>query len=665
MREGRTWAWFPWSLWVAVWAFHLVTLHTLVPGLHHDEAYNALDALRIGKDGYWPVFLPENFGREPLMVYVMALGFRLFGPSVWATRLPAAVAWGLTYPALYWLLLEIFPHMPRDRRARVWMAATLVFLSSVWYVAAARMAIRTSWFVLLETLFFAGLLRTWRTGELVSAVFTGVIGGLLFYTYLPNRMIPLVLAGALAIAVSRHRAQLRQRASRLLLVAAIAALVMVPEALYFLRHPDAFGLRTSQVLVVKPGQPLRENLRALGQNALQVVSMFVWHGDENQRSNVPGRPVLTTLGLPLFLVGIVRCLLRRSAADLLLLTWFTVMLFPTWLTDNAPNFQRALGAFPPFVLILGLGADQLWEWVARLAPPGLSTTKSGGVAGALVGTLLLGEAVLSFNAWWAWQRQPYMFYAFDEGLSAIGQFLADLPPQTRVYESPRSLQHPTLRYFLFTDPTPPRAKSFDGRSVIVARPGEDVTYVVITHEDFRFPVIAPWVWPGITLSPVRQFTDREGNVYAQVFHVPASQRPRGPRFPVNALWEDHVQLLGYEPIGCCRYHGGDIIYLELWWTAQGQPPEHDWTVFTHLLDAQGRLVIGRDGPPGEGSFPTSTWEPGEWVITEYPLILPQDLPPGEYTLEVGLYDWRTGKRLPLRVPDGDALMLGKVEVVSR
>lgn len=37
-------------------------------------------------------------------------------------------------------------------------------------------------------------------------------------------------------------------------------------------------------------------------------------------------------------------------------------------------------------------------------------------------------------------------------------------------------------------------------------------------------------------------------------------------------------------------------------------------------------------------------------------------PSGEYVIEIGLYDWQTGKRLPLADQSGDSVWLGKIYV---
>jgi len=75
----------------------------------------------------------------------------------------------------------------------------------------------------------------------------------------------------------------------------------------------------------------------------------------------------------------------------------------------------------------------------------------------------------------------------------------------------------------------------------------------------------------------------------------------------------------------------------------------DYQVFVHLLDAQGKMVAGNDGPPRQGLYPTSFWSPREIITDERHWAL--DVPPGEYQIEIGFYQFSTGERLPLTGQD--------------
>jgi len=94
------------------------------------------------------------------------------------------------------------------------------------------------------------------------------------------------------------------------------------------------------------------------------------------------------------------------------------------------------------------------------------------------------------------------------------------------------------------------------------------------------------------------------------------------------------------------------------------PMKPNYTVFVHLLDAQGAVRAQTDTPPLNGARPTSEWESGEWIEDHYSFAVPSDLPAGNYMLEIGLYDSGTGLRLPLldatghRFPDDRLLIEG-------
>ncbi len=77
----------------------------------------------------------------------------------------------------------------------------------------------------------------------------------------------------------------------------------------------------------------------------------------------------------------------------------------------------------------------------------------------------------------------------------------------------------------------------------------------------------------------------------------------------------------------------------------------DYTVFTHLVAADGRIVAQQDNQPGEGRYPTSIWDTGEIVVDRYHLSIAPDAPDGEHHLEVGMYLLSTLERL--KVASGD------------
>jgi hypothetical protein len=84
-------------------------------------------------------------------------------------------------------------------------------------------------------------------------------------------------------------------------------------------------------------------------------------------------------------------------------------------------------------------------------------------------------------------------------------------------------------------------------------------------------------------------------------------------------------------------------------------------VFVHLVDKDGIVRSQKDNAPVNDTYPTSLWQPGEFVTDTYKLPLLPDLPPGDYAIKVGMYLAETGARLQV-AGDGDLVELGKVSI---
>jgi len=123
--------------------------------------------------------------------------------------------------------------------------------------------------------------------------------------------------------------------------------------------------------------------------------------------------------------------------------------------------------------------------------------------------------------------------------------------------------------------------------------------------------------------------------------------------PLRAKFGEGPHLLGYR-LHDSEVEPGGIIRLTLRWQAKERIGRDD-KVFVHLLDGEGRIVAQRDSEPVGGSRPTSGWGIGEEILDHYGMMLPKELPSGEYQLVVGMYDPTSGERLPIYGMDGERL----------
>ena len=137
--------------------------------------------------------------------------------------------------------------------------------------------------------------------------------------------------------------------------------------------------------------------------------------------------------------------------------------------------------------------------------------------------------------------------------------------------------------------------------------------------------------------------------------------------PLQVVLGDQVRLLGYA-LSAPQVAPGETLLLTLYWQALA-PMEERYTVFTHLLDEQGRIQAQVDSEPQGGGLPTDRWAVGQIVQDNYALVVSEQAAPGPHILEVGMYQLATMERLPVRDPDsgevlGDRILLGEVEVVE-
>jgi hypothetical protein len=128
-----------------------------------------------------------------------------------------------------------------------------------------------------------------------------------------------------------------------------------------------------------------------------------------------------------------------------------------------------------------------------------------------------------------------------------------------------------------------------------------------------------------------------------------------PLTPTQIQFEAGVRLSGYWLETNQPRPGAPLTVLLEWQTVE--PLATDLTVFVHLVDAEGRLVAQSDAyPTWLTPQPTSSWPVEQPLLDRHTLSLPAELPPGRYTLRLGLYQAQSLVRLPLAA-GGDSVEL--------
>lgn len=96
---------------------------------------------------------------------------------------------------------------------------------------------------------------------------------------------------------------------------------------------------------------------------------------------------------------------------------------------------------------------------------------------------------------------------------------------------------------------------------------------------------------------------------------------------------------------------GSLIWVQTCWQTLASSQRSYWQ-YVHVVGANQDKLAGIDSVPGRGNYPTVDWQPGTVHCTDWPIELPPDALPGQYTVQTGLYDRSTLARLDAYFPDG-------------
>jgi 4-amino-4-deoxy-L-arabinose transferase-like glycosyltransferase len=624
------------------WALLLLALGTAVllrltnlgswpPGLYRDEAFNGLDALRVLK-GELTVFFTANNGREPIYIYLTALSVGLFGRTVLAVRLAAAIVGSLTTLLVFQLGRSWFGW-------RVGLLAAWLWAITLWPVHLSRIGLRIILLPAVLALAFWLGTEAYRRQQLRWWLAAGVAYGLGFYTYLAIRFTPLLLLALGAFLLWRgQRERLRRGLGWFLLGTAVT---LLPLALFYLQNPDLLLGRTDQVSIFNPVINHGDFFGTLWRHGWQTLALFFWRGDSILRHNPAGRPLFDWLMTGPFLLGLGWCLRQwRKPAATAVLLWITVMLGVTILAEDAPHFLRAAGILPAVLFLPALGLAWLWQW------PRLPQRVRGG----LVSVLVAGSLLLTVRDYVNYSQQPDTALLFEAAATELAGHLNEESGATAVYLDRWFWDEPSQKGW----PSIPFLADLD--KVTFYRPENSLPPAATGHP------ISLYVWPFGNLEFVPQLL-----ADAAMVTVANGRLARGDLEPEPyPLYVRYAS--GTVPSAGITVNLGQMFLLQSWAVTQldDQTVQIDliWQkitddlpnqiAFLHVLGPAG-LVTQADAPPGGGYWFPHWWQKDQLVHEQRILTLPEPFDPAKHTIRVGLYDPVTLDRLPIIGENGTIL----------
>ncbi len=433
----KTEAWILGGILVVAAVFRFWRLQEIPHGYFFDEAVNALEGLRLLLDRtYLPVFGPSDAPLPALHFYLNALALKLGGVNLLATKFVPAV-WGVLTVAVFYFLARRVVSRP------VALAGALLLAVMRWHVNFSRIN-----FVGISTPLFGAaavyfLLRGLETKNRWHMAFSGLAVSLGLYTYYASNLIPFVVGPYLVLQLAWDRKFLKEQWPGLLFFLGVSCLVFAPLGYFALTHPDRFFSRNNQVLIFHHVPP-EQAVSAFWSNVKTTLLMFHYFGDCNGRHNLPEAPMLDPVTGVLFGLGLIWSLahLRRRHA-FLMSWWLLVALVPGFLTIEAPQGYRCIGAIIPVALLSATGLERIWQGAREL----VQGTRLQ--AWLWVGLLALGAGVGAVNARDYFDRQANhvaCWSEFSASEAGMGERIHELGGDYHAYISAGSFNYPTIRF---------------------------------------------------------------------------------------------------------------------------------------------------------------------------------------------------------------------------
>ena len=348
----------------------------------------------------------------------------------------------------------------------------------------------------------------------------------------------------------------------------------------------------------------------------------------------------------------------RQQPYLLLWLWLILPLALVMAIFSPAFLKFLLIASPALLLLLGLTLSRL--------PLLLKQTWWGYLLGSLTFLVLMMFSMISLSHYYsdaAYARDDYR---------GIVQFIKSVGSQHDAIVLNAEGQQDVFNYYYEQGPTLaapvfplPRRRPLDEVATLIeleniaGRANKIYATYWATHQADPDGLIEGWLDGQL----FKATDDWYGNVRLVSYAAPlnSDQAVR----PVDFSLGENIRLSGYTAASS-EVRPGDILQIILRWEAKTAITK-EYTVFLQVLDENNHLVGQRDAAP---RIPTRIWSGGETVDDAHGLFIEPGTPPGTYRLTAGLYDSRTGQRLPVSWKDelgqshtGAVIELGPIEVI--
>jgi Protein O-mannosyl-transferase TMEM260-like len=593
------------ALFLAAFALYLLTLAPTVAQMFDDSLEFQLLAARMA--------IAHPTGYPLFSILIKLFTFLPVGDVAYRVNVATAFFGALAVAMLYAVARELIHSRPAATIAALGFAVGGVY----WTQAVLAEVYTLQAFLTLAMIWLA--LR-WKAGgaSLIALAF-------FFGLMLTHHRMSILLFPALAVYVlSYDRSFLRERGVLMRMGIAFA----IPLLLYL--YIPIRGLVTSSLDGSYQNTPagfvnwvlgsnydvfLTQNPLGEQRGAAYFVDLFVRQ--------------FTWAGLALAATGLV-VLVRHEPREWLLLA---LALVPNILFALSYRVADVNVFFIPSFLFTALFIAVGVDWLAQV-PANIFTNER--LYAPLSAVLLIFVSIIPFTLVQSNFRTEDLsekWDVHDYGLDLLSQ---PLPPNSTIVGLLGEMT--LLRYFQETDSLRP-----------------DVQTIAADAESARMSAIAHSLKSGKSVFLTRPLSGAQKH-YSLVSFGPLVQVQATPNTtmspsPAHPLEEDFggVKLIGYD-LDTSRlgdspdWHlaSGRSVRVTLYWHVENKIAD-DRYVSLKLLSTDGARGAQLDRRPVLGAYPTNAWRPGEFISDTYDLPIIAGAAPGDYSLQVTLYNPKTGR----------------------
>ena len=229
----------------------------------------------------------------------------------------------------------------------------------------------------------------------------------------------------------------------------MGAMMIAPLAQFSIQNREKLTDRMERTAVwKKAGGPESPATLILG-STQATLGMFTYEGDAVPKHNVSGEPMLSPFISSFFLLGLVICVANiRKPFSLFLLSYLILSLVPGFLTVQAPQSSRTLGAAAPAMLLSAVGMLGALEILIRsgvrlVRPLAMIILSGAAFTGANDGLLRYGHGLDALS------HRDSSVGGLDRDQYRAAMLLNQLGDRIEVFLSPQLFLHATVEYLTY------------------------------------------------------------------------------------------------------------------------------------------------------------------------------------------------------------------------